>query len=352
MRLVITGGAGLVGSHAAEYFAAQGHDVIVFDALLRSYLHGVSGPSVEHNWAYLQQLPRVRCIRGDVRDEAALRAAFAEPVDAVIHTAAQTGIGFSLTHPLEDFQINALGTLQVLECVRQRSPRAKVVYCSTNKVYGTNVDRVPLQELATRYVFTGGTRGIDETRSIDLTGHTPYGVSKLAGELYVQDYAQTYGLRSAVFRMSCIYGERQFGFEDQGWIAHLIIAAVLGRPIRIYGDGKQVRDILYVGDLVRAFALWLASDIPHAVYNIGGGPEQTLSLVELLDWLRTATGEPLAVSFHPWRAHDQKVYVADLTKVSRELRWTVTMGVREGLRRLMDWVTAHRELVQGSASCA
>lgn len=344
MRIVITGGAGMVGSHAAEHFAAQGHDVIAFDALLRSYLSGAGGPSVEHNWARLQRLPRVQCVQGDVRDWEALRRVFAEPVDAVIHAAAQPGIGFSLRHPVEDFHINALGTLHVLECVRQCAPAAAVIFCSTNKVYGTNVDRLPIRELPLRYAFAKPVTGVDETLAVDFTGHTPYGVSKLAGDLCVQDYAQTYGLRTAVFRMSCIYGEHQFGFEDQGWVAHFIISALLGRPLTIYGDGKQVRDVLYVGDLIRAFEAWLQRGIPHGVYNVGGGPANTLSLLELLALLQEQLPHETRVTYQGWRAKDQKVYISDLRKITRDVGWQPTIAIREGVQRLITWVQAHRDL--------
>jgi len=344
MRLVITGAAGMVGSHAAAYFAQQGHEVVAFDALIRSTLTGTRHPSVEYNWRRLQQLPRVQCLQGDIRRLNELQQAFQQPLDVVIHAAAQPGIGFSLQHPLDDFDINARGTLHVLEGVRQYAPKAAVIYCSTNKVYGTNVEQFPVRELATRYAFADGFLGVPETCSTDLTGHTPYGVSKLAGELYVQDYAQTYGLRTAVFRMSCIYGEHQFGFEDQGWIAHFMISTVLQRPLTIYGDGKQVRDILYVGDLVRAFDAWLQSPSRHGVYNVGGGPERTLSLLELLAWLRQATGATPTLTHQPWRPKDQRVYISDLRTIKRELHWQPMVSVQEGLSRLLTWVRAHREL--------
>ena len=344
MRILITGGAGMVGSHAAEYFARQGHEVVVFDALIRSQLSGAHQPSVEYNWQRLQQMARVHCLQGDVRCWEDVQSVFRQPIDAVIHAAAQPGIGFSLQQPLDDFTINAQGTLHVLECVRQYAPHAAVIFCSTNKVYGTNVDRLPLRELATRYAFAESVTGVDETLSVDLTGHTPYGASKLAGDLYVQDYAQTYGLRTAVFRMSCIYGEHQFGFEDQGWVAHFVISLLLHRPITIYGDGKQVRDVLYVGDLVQAFNTWLTSALPHAVYNIGGGPQNTLSLHELLTFLKEQTGRTTQVIFRPWRPNDQKVYVSDLRKITQTMGWQPRVTVSDGLHRLLGWVTAHREL--------
>jgi CDP-paratose 2-epimerase len=344
MRILITGSAGMVGYHAATHFAKQGHEVVAFDALIRSRLAGLDHESVEHNWARLQSVPQVTCVHGDVRHLDEVRRVFQQPVDAVIHAAAQTGVGFSLQHPVEDFAINAQGTLHVLECMRQHAPQAKMIFCSTNKVYGANVDRLAIEEMPSRYAFQRGIDGVTEACSTDLTGHTPYGTSKLTAELYTQDYAQTYGLRTAVFRMSCMYGEHQFGFEDQGWIMHFIVSTLLGRPIKVYGDGKQVRDILYVGDLIAAFDRWLTQDIPHGVYNIGGGPEQTLSLLELLALLKDATGQAADVSYHPWRAKDQKVYISDISHVSQQLDWHPTIGTDAGVRRLITWVSANQDL--------
>jgi CDP-paratose 2-epimerase len=344
MRILITGGAGMVGSHAAEYWAGQGHEVVVLDNLMRSTLFGSSRESVEFNWRYLETVPRVTRVRGDVRNPDDVRAAIGPGVDAVLHAAGQPGVGYSIQHPHEDFSINAQGTLQVLEAVRHACPKAAVVYCSTNKVYGTNVDQLPIEERPTRYAFRDGVAGVGERLSIDLAGHTPYGVSKLMGDMYVQDYAHTYGLRTAVFRMSCIYGTRQFGFEDQGWLAHFIICAVLKRPITIYGNGKQVRDALYVTDLVRAYDAFLRGGRPHGVYNIGGGPSQTLSLLELIDRLARRCGRTLDVRFTDWRPSDQRVYVSDIRTASSELSWQPSVSVDEGIDRLLGWVEGNRQL--------
>ena len=344
MRILVTGGAGMVGSHAAEYWAAQGHDVTMLDNLMRSRIFGWPKESVEFTWRELAGRPRIRQIVGDIRNGEDVRRAVGDGVDAVLHAAAQPGVGLSIQQPLEDFSINALGTLQVLETVRKISPKAVVLYCSTNKVYGTNVDQLPLAERDTRYVFADGLAGVAETLSLDRAGHTPYGVSKLTGELYVQDYAHTFGMRTAVFRMSCIYGPRQFGFEDQGWIAHFVISTVCGRPLTIYGDGKQVRDVLYVTDLIDAFDRFLHGTIAHGVYNIGGGPEQTLSLRELLEALHRLLGRRPEVQHGPWRPSDQRVYISDLTTVTRDLGWQPRVSVADGLRKVSDWVGGHQAL--------
>jgi CDP-paratose 2-epimerase len=334
----------MVGSHAAEQWAAKWHEVIVLDNLMRSALFGSQKESVEYNWRYLGSLKGIQLIKGDVRSAEDVRRALGDGVDLVLHAAGQPGVGFSIEHPEEDFAINALGTLQVLETTRQQSPKAVFIYCSTNKVYGTNVDAIPLVEQASRYAYGNGLVGISEQLSVDYAGHTPYGVSKLAGELYVQDYAYTYGMRTAVFRLSCTYGTRQFGFEDQGWVAHFTISTLLGRPITIYGDGKQVRDALFVDDLINAFDLFMASPVKHGVFNIGGGPTQTVSLRELLDELERLTGKRSPVAYAPWRPSDQKVYISDLSRVQQALRWAPRVTFPEGLRRLVRWVEEHRGL--------
>ena len=344
MRVLVTGGAGMVGSHAVEYWVAQGHEVVVLDNLGRSKLFGADRESVEYNWRYLSERSGVWMVKGDIRNAQDVHRALGDGVDVVLHAAAQPGVGFSIQHPEEDFTINAQGTLQVLEAVRQRCPRATFLYCSTNKVYGSNIDRLQLVEQSSRYAFGNGVVGIAETMSVDLAGHTPYGVSKLAGELYVQDYAHTYGMRTGVFRMSCIYGTRQFGFEDQGWVAHFTISTLLERPLTIYGNGKQVRDALYVEDLVKAFDRFVQSDLSHGVFNMGGGPENTLSLLELLDHLEHLTGKRSPIRFTDWRPSDQRVYISDIHHAREVLGWTPSVSVEQGLERLVGWVKEHREL--------
>ena len=344
MRILITGGAGMVGSHAAEIWAGQGHQVIVLDNLMRSTLFGSQRQSVEFNWRFLETVPNVTRIKGDVREAEDVRRALGDGVDVVLHAAGQPGVGYSIANAQEDFSINAAGTLQVLEQVRRACPKAAVLYCSTNKVYGTSVDTLAIEEQPTRYAFRAAVAGVPETMSVDLAGHTPYGVSKLTGDFYMQDYAYTYGLRTAVFRMSCIYGTRQFGFEDQGWIAHFVICAVLGRPVTIYGTGKQVRDVLYVTDLVRAYDAFLRSGRAHGVYNIGGGSGQTLSLLELVKELEGLLGRKMRISFTDWRPSDQRVYISDIRKAAAELGWKPDVSPADGVRRLAAWVNENRRL--------
>ncbi len=345
MRVLITGGAGMVGSHAAEYYAKRGEEVVVLDNLMRSKLFEYDKKTVEFNWNYLKNYKNIKRIKGDIRDKRDVVSAIGRGVDLCIHTAGQPGVGLSVKEPMEDFSINAFGTLNVLETLRQKSKDACFVYCSTNKVFGENVDKLKLVEKAKRYVFDGG-KGIAEDMPIDLTGHTPYGASKYTGDIYVQEYAHIYGMKTAVFRMSCIYGVRQFGFEDQGWIAHFIISNILKRPVTIYGDGKQVRDILYVEDLVAAYDSFFRSRIRHDVYNIGGGSENTTSLLELIDTIEGLTGIKMEYKFSGWRPSDQKVYVSDITKVSKALGWKPNITPAYGVKLLIDWVKNNAGIFQ------
>jgi len=339
MRILVTGGAGLVGSHAAEFYAKenQRNQVIVLDNLMRSQIFGYDKQSVEFNWNYLGSFKNIERIKGDIRNDKDVERAIGKGVDAVIHTAGQPGVPSSVRMPKEDFSINAFGTLNVLEAARKKSKETVIIYCSTNKVFGENVDKIPLLEKAKRYTFKG-VRGVDETMLTDLTGHTPYGVSKLVGDLYVQEYAYIYKMRTAVFRMSCTYGTRQFGFEDQGWVAWFIIAALFNKPVTIYGNGKQVRDMLYVDDLVDAFDRFIKSDLKNGLFNIGGGPDNTISLLEFLDELEELTGKRPKVNFSDWRPSDQKVYITDTTKLENSLGWKIKTPVKQGIGKLAEWV--------------
>ena len=342
-KVLVTGGAGFIGSHVAEAFAKDGHPVTVLDNLSRAKLLKKDDRNARYNWNYLGALPGVTLREGDVRDPATVREA-AEGARVIVHTAAQTAVTTSVTDPRQDFENNVIGTFNVVDAARLSSAKPALVFCSTNKVYGENVNAVPLEERATRWAFgPGHARGIDEAFSIDRCEHTPYGCSKLTGDLYVQDYAHLYGLKTGVFRMSCIYGTRQFGMEDQGWVAWFTIAALTGKPITIYGDGKQVRDLLWVEDLIQAYRRFLGSDRAHGVYNMGGGPENTLSLLELLDLLRARTPQ-ISVRYADWRPSDQKVYVSNIDNAARELGWKPQIAPREGVERLAAWVESNRAL--------
>ncbi len=343
MKILVTGGAGLVGSHTAEYYAQRGEEVIVLDNLIRSNLFGYNKDSVEYNWRFLARYKNIKRIKGDVRKKGDVLKAIGSGVDVVIHTAGQPGVALSIREPRRDFEINALGTLNLLECLRRKSPGAVFIYCSTNKVYGENVDGISLCERETRYIYRNK-RGVSEEMPIDLTGHTPYGVSKYTGDIYTQEYAYTYGMRTAVFRMSCIYGTRQFGFEDQGWVAWFAIATLFDRTITIYGDGKQVRDILYVTDLIDGYDRFIQSKLNYAVFNIGGGIQNAISLLEFLKLLKEETGKETKVIFSNWRLSDQKVYISDISNIKNKLGWHPKIDIKKGVRRLISWVRNNKRL--------
>jgi CDP-paratose 2-epimerase len=343
-RMLVTGGAGFIGSHAALHFASRGWEVRILDNLSRGRLLHRDDPNARHNWERLGTVPAITRIEGDVRDAAAVEAAV-DGVDAVLHAAAQTAVTVSTEDPATDFETNAVGTFRVLDAVRRTGRKAAVLFCSTNKVYGDRVNTVPLQEGGARYTFGAPYGdGIPEEFGVDLCEHTPYGCSKLTGDLYVQDFGHLYGLRTGVFRMSCIYGTHQFGMEDQGWVAWFIIAAFRGAPLTVYGDGKQVRDVLWVEDLVRAYEAFLERGPRMGVYNLGGGPAHTLSLNELLARLQARLGLPVPVAHGPWRPSDQKVYVSDIRKASSELGWSPAVTPPQGIDRIFDWVSAHADL--------
>jgi CDP-paratose 2-epimerase len=339
MRILVTGGAGLVGSHAAEYFANKNkhNKIIIIDNLFRSRLFGQNKKSVEYNWRYLSKYSNITRILGDIRSESDLRRAIGKGVDVVIHAAGQPGVPTSISNPRIDFETNALGTFNVLEQTRKKSKNAIAIYCSTNKVYGENIDRIPLQETKSRYYYRN-VKGIDESMSTDMSGHTPYGVSKLAGDLYVQEYGRLYKMRTTVFRMSCIYGIRQFGFEDQGWVAWFIIATLLKKTIRIFGNGKQVRDLLYVTDLIRAFEACINKPTLGEVFNIGGGLENNISLLEFMRLLSELSGLKTRVTFSDWRLSDQKVYISDTSKFNSMFGWEPLVDKKTGINLLYSWV--------------
>ena len=343
-NVVVTGGGGFVGSHVAEYFAKSGSAVSAVDNLSRSTLLKAK-IDTSYNWEYIGKVNGIKRVEGDITDPRTLKTAVKDS-DAIIHTAGQTAVTTSLVDPITDMRVNLIGTLNVLEAARRAHSDPAVVFCSTNKVYGDNVNHVPIQEKDEHYSFDDASYGVPEEFSIDGTGHTPYGSSKLAADIYVQDYAHTYGLKTVVFRMSCIYGTRQFGVEDQGWVAWFAIASVLGKPITIYGDGKQVRDVLYIEDLVRGFELAIknARVFKGEVFNMGGGPKNTLSLLKLLKILEKLTGRKPNLKFSDWRPHDQKVYISDIRKAKAKLGWEPQVDPQTGVNRLVEWVQANRTL--------
>ncbi len=339
MRILITGGAGFIGCNLADACINDGHRVTLLDNLSRrgsgANLAWLRGRHGELGFDFVQ---------ADIRDADAMFAA-ADGQEAIYHLAAQTAVTTSVTDPRPDFEINALGTFNVLEAARRAANNPIFIYSSTNKVYGGMEDAVAVEQ-RTRYVLPSYPDGVGEDRPLDF--HSPYGCSKGSADQYVRDYARIYGLRSVVFRQSCIYGQRQMGVEDQGWVAWFVIAAVLGKPITIYGDGKQVRDLLHVDDLVAAFRIATERiDITRGqVYNLGGGPANTLSIwAEFGPLLAELVGrEIVPASFKPPRPGDQPVFVANVARARREFGWSPQVTVAAGVARLITWVNQNRDL--------
>ena len=342
-RVLVTGGAGFVGSHAVEYYANRGASVTALDNLSRVETLETADESrntAAYNWEYISEnYPDVDLLEADVRDPDTLEE-IVDGHDAIVHTAGQVAVTASIQDPRTDFEVNALGTFNVLEAARKADNDPAVVLASTNKVYGDNVNSIPVREEETRYWYDDPEydEGIPESLSIDDCEHTPYGVSKLSADLYAQDYADRGEVDAAAFRMSCIYGTRQFGNEDQGWVAHFALSTLRDEPLTIFGDGKQVRDVLYVKDLIRAYDAFLsAPEGKSGVYNIGGGPSNTTSLLEFLDLLEEKTGKRTDVSYDEWREGDQKVYVSDISRAGDELDWEPEVDFEEGIQRFVDW---------------
>ncbi len=339
MRVLITGGAGFIGVNLASRLLRAGHTVTILDNMSRQ------GSTANLRW--LETQGSVRVIARDVRDADAVSGAV-EGQDAIYHLAAQVAVTTSVANPREDFEINALGTLNVLEAARTSGNGPLVIYASTNKVYG-GMEGVRVLEKATRYCYADYPFGVPETHPLDF--HSPYGCSKGAGDQYVRDYARIYGMRTVVFRQSCIYGPRQFGVEDQGWLAHFAIATATQKLPNIYGDGKQVRDVLWVEDLLDAYEAVLKRPelATGEIFNIGGGPDFTIAVwTETQPLLESLAGRPLVAVHHQWRPGDQRIYVSDIRKAKEMLGWQPTVSPSEGIERLWNWVVAHSELFQAN----
>jgi CDP-paratose 2-epimerase len=337
-NFLVTGGAGFIGSNYVARLVRRGENVTIFDNMSRS--------GSKLNLAWLRQEfgnDGFKLIVGDVRDAGAIKDAACK-TDVIVHLAAQVAVTTSVTDPREDFEINAQGTFNVLEAARACGTSPAFLYTSTNKVYGGMEDvRVAEEELNYRYVDYP--LGIPESQPLDF--HSPYGCSKGCGDQYVRDYQRIYGIRSVVFRQSCIYGLHQFGMEDQGWVAWFIIAVLTGKPITIYGDGKQVRDVLFIDDLMNAYDLAIANIDRTAgrVYNIGGGPDKTISIwKEFQPILEKLAGHPIPTGQGDWRPGDQRIYVSDIRKARQELGWQPVITPEEGIKRLFEWAKNNRQL--------
>jgi CDP-paratose 2-epimerase len=338
MKTIITGGAGFVGANAASRCLRRGETVVIIDNLSR--------PGVHNNLEWLQSQGSVEFWQTDMRDANGIRQIFRKhrTADRVLHLAGQVAVTTSVDNPREDFEVNALGAFNVLEAMRLEGMSALAIYSSTNKVYGEMADAA-VEEAGGKYRYSSLPAGVSEAQN--LLFHSPYGCSKGAADQYFSDYHRIYGLRTVVFRQSCIYGYRQFGAEDQGWVAWFMIAAQLGLPIAIYGDGKQVRDVLFIDDLLDAYDAGFAAGDAAAgrIYNIGGGSDNILSLLELIAYIEKRLARKLRYQLSGWRPGDQRVFVSDIRRANRELSWRPHTRWDKGLDLLWNWVSANKDLL-------
>jgi len=331
--ILITGGCGFIGCNLADALAMRGEKVVAFDNLSRA------GVRENAQWLKLRHGDQVSIVTGDIREAISVIQAVRN-AKAVLHLAAQVAVTGSLQDPVEDFEINARGTLNVLEAIRIHNPSAPVIFASTNKVYGRLVPDSGIKQAGRRYVpiDLALAAGVAEDAPLDF--YSPYGCSKGAADQYVRDYARVYGLNTAVLRMSCIYGPRQFGTEDQGWLAHFMLRSILGEPLTIFGDGLQVRDALHVSD---AAAAWIAvleniGSVRGQVFNLGGGQENSISLLELIEQIAIMRGVAPSISFDRWRPGDQPWYVSRCDALTAAVGWRPQVPLREGLPSLLGWL--------------
>ena len=335
---LVTGGAGFIGSNYVARCLARGEKIVIFDNLSRR--------GTEENLEWLSDRfdrKSFELIKEDIRDAEAMKAA-AKGADRVLHLAAQVAVTTSVTDPRTDFEINAMGAFNALEAARHSGRNPAFIYSSTNKVYG-GMENVAVVEKETRFDYVDLPDGASEDQQLDF--HSPYGCSKGCGDSYVRDYARIYQLPTVVFRQSCIYGTRQFGIEDQGWLAWFVIAAIKGRPITIYGNGKQVRDVLFIDDLLDAYdaAFSRINKVAGQVFNIGGGRENAVSVwMEFGPMIESLLGRAVKTRQKDWRPGDQPVYISDIRKARTMLEWQPKVRLDQGVRRLFDWVTDNQNL--------
>jgi len=337
MSVLVIGGAGFIGANLCDSLLKRGEDVYLLDNFSRY------GALINLRWLEETWRGGLTVVPADIRTDRDIMLRLMDKVDAVYHLAAQVAVTTSVTDPRLDFEINALGSFNVLEAVRMSDRKPLLVFASTNKVYGEMTD-VEVVDRDKRYEYYDLPFGVSEERPLDF--HSPYGCSKGAADQYVVDYGRIYNLDTVVLRQSCIYGIHQFGVEDQGWVAHFTISAIYGRPITVYGDGRQVRDVLYIDDLIGLYHI-AREKIAAArgkAYNIGGGPENRLSLLELIAFLEKFTGRKINLSYSDWRPGDQKVFVCDIRRAAAELGWKPKVHVHEGIELLAKWVDENRDI--------
>lgn len=335
--LLCTGGLGFIGSHLAYHFKDEGYDVAVMDNRKDDY--------GAYHWTMMGEagIERFHDTILSLGYGRSWKVPRPKDVDTIIHCAGQVAVTKSIENPRKDFEANVRGTFEVCEFARKND--AAVYFTSSNKVYSDLVNKLPMRERSTRYEFGRKNFAIDELFPIGRGSLTPYGVSKLTSDLYVQDYHNTYGLKTAVFRLSCIYGSDQAGTEDQGWVSHFVRSILYGKDINVYGNGKQVRDILYIDDLVELFDRAVKKDV-SGVFNVGGGKNNTISVLELIETLLPEAPREVKISYRPWRLADQKVYISDISKAKKTYGWEPTITPEEGIGRLINYIKLGRDSVR------
>ena len=339
-KILITGGCGFIGANTAEFYLKEGYKVVVIDNLSRV--------GSEYNLAWLKSLKGELFFENiDIRNYDSILKVFKQEIpDLVLHLASQTTVTGSIINPREDFEINALGTFNVLEAIKNASPKSSLIYSSTNKVMG-DLSGIPIKEEKTRYVLKK-LKGISEKQPLEFC--TPYGCSKGAGDQYVLDYARIYNLNTVVFRQSCIYGPRQFGVEGQGWLAWIVNALAFNQPINLYGNGKQVRDVLYIDDLVNAYNLAFTNinKTKGKAYTIGGSNKFSISILEFLGILENVSDKKITYTIKPWRQADQKVYISDISSAKKDFKWSPKVTPTEGIKMMYEWILKNKNLIEDS----
>lgn len=344
MKIFITGGAGFIGSYIAEYYAEKDCEIILFDNMSRTQYLPKSGKTYDYTWEHLLKTATITRIPGDVRDFEALETAM-EEADVIFHAAAHTHVDASFKDPAEDLSDNILGSFNVLEAARALPKKPVMIYLSSSKIYGVNVNRLKITE-------TGGIsrfdapyeKGITEEFSVDGYGKSPFGVSKLAADLYFQEYAHLYGFKTGIFRLSTVYGPRQFGIEEQSWPVKIILDVMLGRPVNVEGSGNTTRDLLFAPDLVKALDAFIKSDYQQGVFNIGGGVENLMTPMKLIGMLEEKLKTPVKINNTPTIPYEQRVFYVNNNKIDKLLGWKPETTTEAGVDAVIKWVEDNKKI--------
>lgn len=337
MKAIVTGGAGFIGCNMADKLAEKGKKVVIFDNFSRN------GTQTNAEWLKKKHLEKIEIVKGDLSKDSEKLCSIIKECDEAYHFGAQTSVPVSIANPLNDFKSNLLGTINILEAIRKHNEKCSLFYSSTNKVYG-ELAGIPLIEKKQGFEFEKEKKGIGESMPLDF--QTPYGCSKGGADQYVKEYGKLYGLKNIIFRLSCIYGPKQLGLEAQGWVAWFAIAALFEKPIKIYGNGKQVRDLLYIDDLTNAIQTAMEKKCFGETFNIGGGKENTASLLKVIEIIEEKTGKKMKKSFYDWRPGDQKAYYSDNSKAEQYLNWVPQTSIEKGIGKTIEWVEKNKNTIK------